>query len=121
MLQKESKVRIVDNTWAKIGLIFQTLKWNSNQVSVGDVVVIAVKSALPSGSVKKWDVVRGVIVRTRKEIRRKDWSYIRFEDNAVVLVDTQWELLWKRIFWPVALELRDAWWRNVTNMAEEVI
>lgn len=88
-------------------------------------VVVAVKEATPTASVKKWQVVPAVIVRVRKEISRPDGTYVRFGDNAVVLLtkDAKWNMnpIGKRVFGPVARELRDLGWRNITNMAEEVV
>jgi len=121
MLQTESRVKIVDNTWAKTWLIIGLIKWNASFATVWDKVVIAVKSALPSSTYNKWDVVRAVIVRVAKEIRRKDGSYIRFEDNAVAIIDKEWAAKWKRIFGPVAKELREKGFKNIANMAEEII
>lgn len=122
MIQNESKVKIIDNTWAKTWKVIRILKWSfTNFATVWDKVVIAVKTASPSWQVWKWEVSRAVVVRTRKEIRRPDWTYIRFEDNAVALIDKDWNPKWKRIFWPVAKELRLKWFRPVANIAEEVI
>jgi len=125
MLQNESLVIIADNTWAKKGKIFRILKWsNARSASVGDRVVLAIKESSPTGSVKKWEVAQGIIVRTRKEIRRADGTYVRFADNAVVLVSVndKWEIapIGKRVFGPVAREIREHF-RVITNMAEEVI
>lgn len=126
MLMNESQVVICDNTGAKKWKVIRVLKGsNWKKASVWDLVVIAIKDASPSSSVKKWDTSRALIVRVRKEIGRKDGTYVRFWDNAVVLMskDAKWELkpIWKRVFWPVAKELRLLGYRNITNMAEEVI
>lgn len=126
MLMNESQVVICDNTGAKKWKVIRILKGsNWKKASVWDLVVIAIKDASPSSSVKKWDTSRALIVRVRKEIGRKDGTYVRFWDNAVVLMskDAKWELkpIWKRVFWPVAKELRILGYRNITNMAEEVI
>lgn len=126
MLNVESVVVVADNTWAKKAKIIRILKWSyGSSATVWDNVVVAIKSATPNGNVKKWQVVKAIVVRTKKEIARKDWSYIRFWDNAVVLMtkNEKWERnpIWKRIFWPVARELRDLWFKNITNMAEEVL
>ena len=123
MIQNESAVRIVDNTWAKTWKVIRVLKWSfPTYATVWDKVVIAVKSAVPGWQVSKWDVVRAVVVRTRKEIKRPDWSYIRFEDNAVALISKEWwDPRWKRIFWPVAKELRTKGFKSIANMAEEII
>ncbi len=122
MIQNESKVKIIDNTWAKTGKVVRVLKWSfSNFAKIGDKVVISIKSATPGGQVNKGDVNRAVVVRTRKETKRPDGSYIRFEDNAVALIDKWWAPRGKRIFWPVAKELRTKWFKAVANIAEEVI
>lgn len=121
MLQNESRVIIADNTWAKEALIFKVIKWNSRVARIWDIVVVAIKSASPSSSFKKWDVARWIIVRTRKEIRRKDWTYVRFWDNAIALVNKTNDPIGKRIFWPVARELREKWFKNIANLAEEVL
>jgi large subunit ribosomal protein L14 len=126
MLMNESQVVICDNTGAKKWKVIRILKGsNWKKASVWDLVVIAIKDASPTSSVKKWDTSRALIVRVRKEIGRKDGTYVRFWDNAVVLMskDAKWELkpIWKRVFWPVAKELRLLGYRNITNMAEEVV
>ncbi len=126
MLKNESVVVVADNTWAKKAKIIRILKGSAGKTAtVGDSVVVAVKSAMPNGSVKKWEVTRAVVVRVRKEIPRKDGTYIRFWDNAVILMTKndkgEMSPTWKRVFWPVARELRELWYRNITNMAEEVL
>ncbi len=126
MLQNESMVVVVDNTGAKKAKIFRILKGsNAKSASIGDMVVVAIKEASPTASVKKWEVSKAIIVRVAKEIRRPDWSYIRFGDNAVVLLtkNDKWEIapIGKRVFGPVARELRNIGYRNITNMAEEVV
>ncbi len=122
MIQNESKVKIIDNTWAKSWKVVRVLKWSFWWFAkIWDKVVVAVKSAAPNWQVSKGEVSWAVVVRTRKETRRSDWSYIRFEDNAVALIDKEWSPRWKRIFWPVAKELRSKWFRPVANIAEEVI
>lgn len=122
MIQNESLVKIVDNTWAKSWKVVRILKWsNAKFAYIWDKVVVAVKTAIPGWMIEKWEVVRWVIVRVKKEIWRKDWSYIRFEDNAIALIDKEWNPRWKRIFWPVARELREKWFRSLANMAEEII
>ena len=120
-LQNESRVIIADNSWAKEALIFKVLKWNSRNANIWDLVSVAIKSASPSSSFKKWDVSRWIIVRTRKEIRRKDWTYVRFWDNAIALLNKSNEPVAKRIFGPVARELREKWYKNVANLAEEIL
>ncbi len=126
MLKNESSVLIVDNTGAKKWKIFRILKWsNAKTATVGDKVMIAIKESLPTSSVKKGTVSQALIVRIAKEIPRKDWTYIRFGDNAVILLskDAKWEMkpIGKRIFGPVARELRQMWYKAITNMAEEVV
>ena len=126
MLKVESVVTVADNTWAKKAKIIRILKWSTGSTAtVGDSVVVAIKTAMPNGSVKKWQVIKALVVRTKKEVARKDGTYIRFGDNAVILMtkNEKWERnpIWKRIFGPVARELRDLGYKNVTNMAEEVL
>jgi large subunit ribosomal protein L14 len=93
--------------------------------TIADKVVVAVQEVAPTSTIKKWEVTQAMVVRTRKEITRKDWTYVRFWDNAVILMskDAKGEIkpIGKRIFWPVARELKDLWYRNITNMAEEVV
>lgn len=125
MLKNESVVVITDNTGAKKGKIIRILKGSTGKTAgIGDKVVLAIKSSAPTGSVKKWEVVMWLIVRTRKEFARKDGTYLRFADNAVVLLtkNDKWDIapIGKRVFWPVAREIRKEF-RVITNMAEEVI
>ena len=122
MLQTESAVIITDNTGAKTGQIIRILKGSTaKKATLGDRVVIAIKSASSGSSFKKGDVSRAIIVRTKKEVRRKDGSYIRFDDNAVALINKDNEPLGKRIFGPVARELRDVGFKEIASLAEEVI
>ncbi len=126
MLQNESEVLVADNTGAKRAKIFRILKGsNAKSASIWDRVVVAIKEASPTGSVKKWEVSQAVIVRVAKEIRRPDGSYIRFGDNAVVLLskNDKGEVapIGKRVFGPVARELKNLGYRVITNMAEEVV
>ncbi|MDR0650439.1 MAG: 50S ribosomal protein L14 [Candidatus Peribacteria bacterium] len=125
MLKQESMVIVADNTQAKKAKIIRIVKGDAKTATVGDRVVVAVKEATPTASVKKGQVVPAVIVRVKKEISRPDGTYIRFGDNAVVLLtkDTKGNLnpIGKRVFGPVARELRELGWRNITNMAEEVV
>lgn len=126
MLKNESSVIIADNTWAKRGQIFRILKWsNAKTATVGDKVMIAIKSSLSTSAVKKGSISLALIVRIRKEISRKDGTYVRFGDNAVILMtkDAKWEIkpLGKRIFGPVARELRQLGYKAITNIAEEVV
>lgn len=122
MLYNESVVVVADNTWAKSWLIIRVLKWSWTRFArVWDKVVVAIKSVASSWSIDKGSVMWWVVVRTKKEIRRKDGSYIRFGDNAIALINKNGDPIWKRIFWPVARELRQKGFRTVANMAEEVI
>ena len=126
MLINESMVNIIDNTGALKGKIIRVLKWSSaghgwKPASVGDKVVLAIKQAKPDGSIKAGDVVKGVVVRTTKETRRKDGSYIRFSDNAVVLIKSDGTPIGKRIFGPVAREVKEKGFYQVAKLAEEVI
>lgn len=126
MLKVESVVTVADNTWAKKAKIIRILKWSTGSTAtVGDSVVVAIKTAMPNGNVKKWQVIKALVVRTKKEVARKDGTYIRFGDNAVILMTKnekgERNPVWKRIFGPVARELRDLWYKNITNMAEEVL
>lgn len=122
MIQQETRLKVADNTGAKEVLCFKVLGGSRRRyASVGDVVVVTVKSAIPGGMVKKGQVTRAVIVRTKKEVRRKDGSYIRFDDNAAVLLNTAGEPRGTRIFGPVARELRDSGYMKIVSMAPEVI
>lgn len=122
MLQTESKVIIADNSGAKTGKVISILKWSSgNSWEIGDKVVIAIRTVSPQSTFKKWDIARAVIVRTKKGVHRKDGSLLRFNDNAVALVNKDWAPIGKRIFWPVARELRDLGFKDVATLAEEVL
>jgi large subunit ribosomal protein L14 len=122
MVQQESIVEIADNSGAKSGLVIRVLGGTGRRyASIGDMVVLAVKSAIPGGNVKKSDVVKAVIVRTKKEIRRKDGSYIRFDTNAAVIVNDQKEPRGTRIFGPVARELRERRFMKIISLAPEVV
>jgi large subunit ribosomal protein L14 len=122
MVQQESIVEIADNSGAKSALVIRVLGGTRRlYASVGDMVVLAIKSALPGGTVKKGEVVRGVIVRTKKEIRRKDGTYIRFDQNAAVIVNDQKEPRGTRIFGPVARELRERRFMKIISLAPEVV
>jgi large subunit ribosomal protein L14 len=125
MLKQESMVVIADNTQAKKAKIIRIIKGDTRTGTIGDRCVVAIKEASPTASVKKGQVVPAVIVRVRKEIARPDGTYVRFGDNAVVLLtkDAKGNMnpIGKRVFGPVARELRDMGWRNITNMAEEVV
>ncbi len=126
MLKPESIVIVADNTGVKKAKIIRILKSSmAKSAIIWDKVVVAIQEVAPTSTIKKWDVAQAIIVRTRKETGRKDWTYVRFWDNAVILMtkDAKGEIkpIWKRIFWPVARELRDLGYRNITNMAEEVV
>lgn len=122
MLQTESGVIIADNTGAKTGQVIAVLKGSSGKkAGIGDRVKIAIKTASPSATIKKGETATAVIVRLKKEIRRKDGSYIRFDDNAVALINKDNEPIGKRIFGPVARELREKGFKDVATLAEEVI
>ncbi len=126
MLKNESMVVVADNSGAKKAKIIRILKGsNAKKATIGDIVVVAIKEAAPGGNVKKWDIMQAIVVRVRKEIGRKDGSYLRFGDNAVVLMSKNdkgdMSPVGKRVFWPVARELRDLGYRNITNMSEEVL
>lgn len=121
MIQQESRLTVADNTGAKEVLCIRVLGGSKKRyASVGDKIVISVKSALPSGEAKKGSVSKAVVVRTKKEIRRADGSYIRFDDNAVVLLTNQDEVRGTRIFGPVARELRDKYMK-IVSLAPEVL
>ena len=121
MVQQESRLAVADNSGAKEVLVIRVLGGTRKRyASIGDKVVVTVKSAIPSGEVKKGTVSKAVVVRTRKEIRRKDGSYIRFDDNAVVLLNNVDEMRGTRIFGPVARELRDSHMK-IVSLAPEVL
>jgi large subunit ribosomal protein L14 len=122
MIQQESVLRIADNTGAKKALCIRVLGGSRRRyASVGDVIVATVKDAIPNAGVKKGEVVRAVVVRTAKEIRRKDGSYIRFDDNAAVLINPQGEPRGTRIFGPVGRELREKKYMKIVSLAPEVL
>lgn len=122
MIQQESRLSVADNSGAKEVLCIRVLGGTKKRyASIGDEIVVTVKNALPSGNVKKGTVIRAVVVRTRKEIRRQDGSYIRFDDNAVVLLNASGEMIGTRIFGPVARELRDKKFMKIVSLAPEVL
>ena len=122
MIQQESRLKVADNSGAKEVLCFKVLGGSRRRYArVGDVVIVSVKNAIPGGMVKKGDVTQAVVVRTRKEVRRKDGTYIRFADNAAVLLTEGGEPLGTRIFGPVARELREAGYMKIISMAPEVL
>ena len=122
MIQQESVVKVADNSGAKTALVIRVLGGTRRRYAgLGDIVVVAVKNALPNGTVKKSDVARAVVVRTVKETRRKDGSYIRFDENAVVIINEAGEPRATRIFGPVARELREKKFMKIVSLAPEVI
>jgi large subunit ribosomal protein L14 len=122
MIQNESRLAVADNSGAKEVLVIRVLGGTKKRyASIGDKVVVTVKHAMPSGNVKKGTVSKAVIVRTRKEISRADGSYIRFDDNAVVLLNATDEIRGTRIFGPVARELRDKQFMKIISLAPEVL
>ncbi|HEX5725997.1 MAG TPA: 50S ribosomal protein L14 [Longimicrobiaceae bacterium] len=122
MLQQESMVRIADNSGAKRALVIRVLGGSKRRyASIGDQIIVAIKDALPDGTVKKGDVAKAVVVRTTKEVRRKDGSYIRFDENAAVIINDAGEPRATRIFGPVGRELRDKRYMKIVSLAPEVI
>ncbi len=122
MLQQESRAQVADNSGAKEVLVIRVLGGSKRRyASIGDKVVVTVKKALPTGGVKKGSISKAVVVRSTKHIRRKDGSYIRFDDNAVVLLNNQDEPRGTRIFGPVARELRDKQFMKIISLAPEVL
>ena len=122
MIQKESRLRVADNTGARSVLCIGMLGGTRRRYArVGDEIVVAVKEAVPGGVIKKGEVVRAVVVRTRKERRRPDGTYIRFDDNACVIIDPQRQPRGTRIFGPVARELREKRFMRIVSLAPEVL
>ncbi len=122
MIQQESRCKVADNTGAKEVLVIRVLGGSGRRYAhVGDVVVGSVKDALPGGGVKKGEVVKAVVVRTRKAARRADGTYIRFDDNACVIIDANRQPRGTRIFGPVARELRDKKFMRIVSLAPEVL
>lgn len=122
MLQQESRANVADNSGAKEVLVIRVLGGSKRRYArIGDKVVVTVKKALPTGGVKKGAVSKAVVVRTTRSLRRKDGSYIRFDDNAVVLLNNQDEPRGTRIFGPVARELRDKQFMKIVSLAPEVL
>jgi large subunit ribosomal protein L14 len=122
MIQTESRLKVADNSGAREVLCIRVLGGTRRRyASLGDQIVVSVKDALPGGNVKKGAVSKAVIVRTKKEVRRADGSYIRFDDNAVVLLNPAGELRGTRIFGPVARELREKDYMKIVSLAPEVI
>ena len=122
MIQQESRLKVADNSGAREVLCINVLGGSGRRYAyVGDIIIGAVKEAVPGGTVKKGEVVRAVVVRTRKESRRVDGSYIRFDDNAAVIIDNQREPVGTRIFGPVARELRAKRFMKIISLAPEVL
>ncbi len=122
MIQQESRLSVADNSGAKEVLCIRVLGGTKKRyATVGDKIVVTVKDAIPSGSIKKGTVSKAVVVRTTKEVRRNDGSYIRFDDNAVVLLTASDELRGTRIFGPVARELREKQYMKIVSLAPEVL
>ena len=122
MIQQESRLAVADNSGAKEVLCIRVLGGTKRRyASIGDKIVVTVKNALPSGNIKKGTVTKAVVVRTRKENRRPDGSYIRFDDNAVVLLNAAGEMIGTRIFGPVARELREKQYMKIVSLAPEVL
>ncbi len=122
MIQSESRLRVADNTGAKEVLVIHVPGGTRRRYAgIGDVIICAVKDATPGGSVKRGDVVKCVVVRTKKERRRKDGSYIRFDENAAVVINDKMEPRGTRIFGPVGRELRDKKFMRIVSLAPEVI
>jgi large subunit ribosomal protein L14 len=122
MIQQESRLTVADNSGAKEVLCIRVLGGTRRQyASVGDKIIVSVKKALPSGNIKKGTVAKAVVVRTKKEIRRADGSYIRFDDNAVVLLNSAGEMIGTRIFGPVSRELREKQYMKIVSLAPEVL
>jgi len=122
MIQQETRLRVADNSGAKEVLCIKVLGGTRRKYAkLGDVIVVTIKKAIPGGIVKKGEVTKAVVVRTRKELRRKDGSYIRFDDNAAVLINAQKEPQGTRVFGPIARELREKKFMKILSLAPEVI
>lgn len=122
MIQQESKLAVADNSGAKEVLCIRVLGGAKKRYArIGDTLIVTVKNALPSGEIKKGTVTKAVVVRTKKETRRNDGSYIRFDDNAVVILNNANEMVGTRIFGPVARELRDKQYMKIVSLAPEVL
>ena len=122
MIQQESRLAVADNSGAKEVLCIRVLGGTKRRYArIGDEIIVTVKNSLPSGNIKKGAISRAVVVRTKKEVRRTDGSYIRFDDNAVVLLNATGELRGTRIFGPVARELREKQYMKIVSLAPEVL
>ncbi len=122
MIQTETRLTVADNSGAKVLYCIKVLGGSRRRyASIGDVIVVSVKEAIPNAKVKKGDVLKAVVVRTKREVRRPDGSYIRFDDNSAVLINAQKEPIGTRIFGPVARELRSKRFMKIISLAPEVI
>ena len=122
MIQQETRLKVADNTGAKEVLCIKVLGGSRRRYAkLGDLIVITVKKTIPNSNIKKGEVHKAVVVRTNKEYKRKDGSYIRFDDNAVVIIDNQQEPAGTRVFGPVARELREKKFMKILSLAPEVI
>jgi len=122
MIQEETKLIVADNTGARRVKCFRILGGTRRRyASLGDIIVVSVRSATPTSRVKKGSVSKAVVVRVKKEVRRKDGSYIRFDENACVLLDEKMEMIGNRIFGPVARELREKRYMKIVSLAPEVL
>jgi large subunit ribosomal protein L14 len=122
MIQQQSRLNVADNTGAKIALCIRVLGGSGRKYArVGDKIVVAIKDAIPNTSVKKGDVLLAVVVRTKSKSRRNDGTYIRFDDNACIIINKQGEPMGTRIFGPVARELREKMYTKIISLAPEVV
>ena len=122
MIQPETRLTVADNSGAKILYCIKVLGGSRRRyASIGDIIVVSVKEAIPNAKVKKGDLMKAVVVRTKKEIKRPDGSYIRFDDNSAVLINAQREPIGTRIFGPVARELRGKRFMKIISLAPEVL
>ncbi|KPJ54281.1 50S ribosomal protein L14 [candidate division TA06 bacterium DG_24] len=122
MIQEYTRLNIADNSGAKEAMCIKVLGGSRRRYGkIGDIVVVAIKDALPGSTIKKGDIARAVVVRTKREYRRRDGSYIRFDENAAVLIDEQREPKGTRIFGPVARELRERQFMKIVSLAAEVV
>ena len=122
MIQQESKLKVADNTGAKVVQCIRVVGGTGRRYArLGDIIIVSVKKAVPGGVVKKGEISKAVIVRAKKEVRRSDGSYIRFDENAAVLIDNQDEPKGTRVFGPVARELREKRFMKILSLAPEVL
>jgi large subunit ribosomal protein L14 len=121
MIQEFTVLSVADNSGAKKAMCFRILGSSKKSAGIGDIIVVTIKEAIPGGTVKKSEVCKAVVVRTKSEVRRKDGSLIRFSDNAAVIINDQHEPRGTRIFGPVARELRDKQFMKIVSLAPEVI